>query len=120
MSILLVVQRLYRCCAHAIAVAAVPDHLPCHITQPNSEHKRASHLTFTCCVQVLKEVAELAKYYCRSSNLGYKRVMQQFLASQGTSKDSADEYGQAVNSLRALWGPQRIRALETVSVRFLL
>ena len=67
---------------------------------------------------MLKEVAELAKYYCRSMNIGYKRLMQQFLAAQGTSKDSSDEYGQAVNSLRALWGPQRIRALETVSVRY--
>lgn len=68
-------------------------------------------------MQVLREVAELAKYYCRSMNIGYKRLMQQFLASQGTAKDSADDYGQAVNSLRALWGPQRLRVLETVSVR---
>ena len=72
--------------------------------------------TLARCVQVLKEVAELAKYYCRSMNIGYKRLTQQFLAAQGTAKDSSDEYGQAVNSLRAVWGPQRIRVLETVSV----
>jgi hypothetical protein len=50
-------------------------------------------------------------------NIGYKRLMQPLLAAQSRAKDSADEYGQAVNTVRALWGPQRLRVLETVSVR---
>jgi hypothetical protein len=63
-------------------------------------------------VQTMRDVAELCKYYSRSMHLGYQRLTKGSLTVQ--KEHESLQY----STLAALWGPQRQKSLEIVTVCF--
>lgn len=68
-------------------------------------------------VQVLREVAELCKYFARSLHLGHQRIMKPLIGQHVVVRDSEDAWGRMIKMLQGLWSPQRQQTLEVVAVR---
>eukprot|EP00892_Ulva_mutabilis_P004887 jgi/Ulvmu1/2770/UM014_0228.1 len=79
-------------------------------TQTAEEHQ--AHLQKT--LQVLRDVAELCKYFARSLHLGYQKIMKPFIG-QKVVRDREDPQGRVIKMLQGFWSSQRQQTLETVA-----